>query len=86
MGYGVKIMAEKLPLEIYKSVKCAGCGCLLEAIPDARNFIAVYGNIMIGLSKGIIGNNLDDEGKVTNVHVDCIPCFRRFITDHLEGL
>lgn len=53
------------------AVKCDACGRLHEEA--ANTYFSVHGNIYIGLEGGVVGNNLDDNGTVSNVSVFCKP-------------
>ncbi len=52
--------------------KCHKCSKAHE--PKSRDFRVVYGNITVGLAGGIVGNNLDDDGKVSAASVYCTSC------------
>lgn len=50
------------------AVRCAICGKLHAQESD--NYVAVQGNITIGMKKGIIGNNIEND-IVTKVSIFC---------------
>lgn len=56
-----------------EAVKCIQCGKLMDAKSD--DFVAIYGNLCIGLHGGLIGNNFDEEGKLKNISIFCKDCF-----------
>jgi len=55
------------------AVKCGKCEKILDIKSDT--FMTIYGNICIGTSGGLVGNNLDENMKVENASIYCIPCF-----------
>ena len=54
-----------------EAVKCDKCGKLHDAESDT--FATVYGNVTIGTSSGVIGNNFSDDGKLKNESTYCHP-------------
>ena len=40
----------------YVDIKCQRCGVKLD--PEREDFVSFYGNVMVGLAGGIIGNNI----------------------------
>ena len=53
------------------AVKCSVCGALHEESADT--YFSVHGNICVGMSGGVVGNNLDDSGAVSRVSIFCKP-------------
>lgn len=56
-------------LPTLQAVRCTVCKALHDAAADS--YFAVHGNIMIGPAGGIVGNNLDEEGRVTSASIYC---------------
>lgn len=56
-------------VETVESVECSKCGTL--HMSDSDDFFVVYGNITIGKTGGVVGNNLDDKGKVYRSSIYC---------------
>lgn len=55
-------------------LKCMGCGKKhIVAADDKENeaFLTFHGNVYVGVSGGIIGNNFDDNGHLENVSCCC---------------
>lgn len=50
-------------------VKCLSCGTMHDI--SSKDFICFYGNVTIGTDGGIIGNNLDEDMKVTRCKYIC---------------
>lgn len=75
------VMDKQMPLNAVKAVRCVNCQRLHEV--TSQDFVAVYGNITVGLSGGIVGNNIVDN-KLINVSVYCSPCFRDYIVNTLD--
>jgi hypothetical protein len=65
-------------MAVIKAIECDGtdCGKLMKS--DSRDFFTIYGNLMIGLDGGLIGNNLE-EGKVVSTSYFCSACFMKII-------
>ena len=55
--------------ETVVAVECCACGSLHKQ--EALSYITIAGNIYIGANGGVVGNNLDDEGKVTRSTYCC---------------
>jgi hypothetical protein len=51
------------------AIECFFCKSLLRA--DSEQFISIHGNICIGQNGGVIGNNLDDDGRVARTTCIC---------------
>ena len=49
---------------ITETIKCDRCGQLFEN--NSENFYTIKGNINIGLTGGVIGNNFDEDKKTLN--------------------
>jgi len=50
----------------------AFCGhCRAKHNLNEDTYVGVFGNIMVGKTGGLVGNNLNDEGKVANASVWC---------------
>lgn len=56
------------------AVQCAVCG--KYHLSDSNDYIAVSGNVTIGMNHGLIGNNLTDGDVVKHVSVFCLECFK----------
>lgn len=54
-----------------EAVKCSDCGRLHEE--NSNKFVTVYGNICLGVSGGLVGNNIDSDGKVAEPVAFCYP-------------
>jgi hypothetical protein len=54
-----------------EAIKCSVCGRLYEV--TSNKFVTVYGNICLGVSGGMVGNNIDDNGKVAEPVAFCYP-------------
>jgi hypothetical protein len=54
-----------------EAVKCNACGRLHEVTDET--YYTVYGNITVGESGGLVGNNLDEEDRVTKSVAYCKP-------------
>lgn len=52
------------------ALKCSSCGKLHD-INSNISFFTIYGNICKGLTGGLIGNNLDENGRVNRVSILC---------------
>lgn len=56
-------------------VKCDHCGSIhlveTDNIKAQDDFIVIHGNITIGMNGGVVGNNLDQDGKVNRISVYC---------------
>lgn len=64
----------------YRCVKCEKIHTELE-----QTFFTVYGNITIGMSGGIIGNNIDEySNEVKNASVYCIQCLIDLLINYRE--
>jgi len=59
--------------------ECSECGKLHKI--DDDTFFTFYGNVTVGLHGGIIGNNLDEEGRVVKTTIFCrsISCLKSFV-------
>lgn len=63
---------------IVTGAKCCRCGRIHDI--KAKSFITISGNIYLGESGGLIGNNLDENNKVVNDVHFCFPdCFAKEI-------
>ena len=66
-----------------EAVECAECGRLYKI--DSDKFVSVHGNVCRGLGGGIIGNNLDNTGKVNRVVFYCYPhCIAKVLNLNLS--
>ena len=67
-------VVESVACYVEESVACSVCKTLHDV--DSDNFFVVWGNITVGTNGGIVGNNLDDKGKVYRATVFCKhkPC------------
>jgi hypothetical protein len=54
-------------------VKCQKCGKLHELTKTSRKFTVIHGNITMGMHGGLVGNNLNEEDKVTKISAFCFP-------------
>ena len=52
-----------------EKVCCIVCG--KRHFPDEKTFITIYGNICVGLSVGIIGNNFNDDFILSKLSFVC---------------
>jgi hypothetical protein len=60
-------------LPMHNAVKCEKCKKLHEV--DSEEFVAVYGNICIGLHGGVVGNNIQGQ-QLKSTSIYCLePCF-----------
>ena len=59
---------EKL-IEEKRQVKCTACFTMHDV--DSDGYLSIYGNICIGRSGGIVGNNFDDDGMLNRVMIFC---------------
>jgi len=50
-------------------VECSKCGAM--HLVDGDGFVAIYGNITVGMNGGIIGDNIDEKGKVIGSVILC---------------
>ena len=58
------------------AVKCSVCGALHEE--EADTYFSVQGNICVGAGGSVIGNNIDDSGRVVRAKAFCKPeCLAR---------
>lgn len=66
--------------EIIKRTKSLPIECSCGAVhgQDSEKFIAVYGNICIGIDGGMVGNNIHN-GQVMRVSYMCLGCFHRYM-------
>lgn len=63
-------------LETINAVRCSQCNKLHDV--NDTSFIAIHGNVTLGLKGGLIGNNFDEEGRVKKVSVFCMgDCLRK---------
>lgn len=77
MNYIAKdIIMDKV--ETIEAVECVVCGKLHRV--DDNRFVSIHGNICIGMNGGVVGNNLDESGRVCKVTIVCST------HDCLEGL
>lgn len=60
-----------------EAVRCTKCGRLHEI--DSETYFTVYGNITIGKSGGLIGNNFNDKLELTNSPSYCKECLLRIL-------
>lgn len=69
-----------------EAVECMVCGRLHKA--SSQHFLSFHGNVCIGLNGGIIGNNLDEDGKVIRVQFICHnrECLDKMLLDCLDGV
>lgn len=65
-------------------VKCDHCGSihLVDEGSQQTDFIAIHGNITIGMNGGVIGNNFDQDGTVNRISIYCNKkeCLAQFIS------
>lgn len=60
------------------AMKCDKCGQLHQV--ESKTYIQVFGNIVLGENGGMVGNNLDADGKVTDPSCFCYPrCFAQVV-------
>ena len=52
-----------------EQIECLTCHDMHDL--DSDTYITVYGNICIGRSGGIVGNNFDEEGILNRVMIFC---------------
>jgi len=57
---------------IVQAIQCFKCKTMYTL--NTNNCLTVHGNLCVGVSGGIIGNNLDTEGKVVNFTAICRFC------------
>lgn len=64
-------------------VKCQACSKLHDI--NANTFFSFYGNVMVGMEGGIIGNNFDKQGKLKRVTIYCRSkkCLESVLLQHL---
>jgi hypothetical protein len=72
-------------MAIIKAVECEGEGCTVLLKADSNLFFALYGNLSLGMSTPIFGNNIDDAGRVTTPQFYCKECFNTKITGLTAG-
>lgn len=71
-----------LEQKVILTVKCAICGKLHEQ--EGAGYVAVAGNITIGVSEGIVGNNIEND-IVIKVSIFCVgECFESICKDLLS--
>jgi hypothetical protein len=77
----MKIVPEPKMVKLYQ---CGHCGRISES---GQSFFFVYGNVMIGESGGLIGNNLSEDGenRVENVSVFCYKCMFDTLFDAIKS-
>lgn len=68
---------------IVQAIECIKCGNLHKL--DSETYIRIQGNIYIGHSGGIVGNNLKGGDNVESTYF-CIGCFQDFIKKEVETL
>ena len=68
-------------MALIKAIECDGTGCSMLVKADSEDYFTIMGNIFVGQNGGIVGNNLDDEGKVINNTFFCKSCFVMMIND-----
>lgn len=66
------------PQDRHTAVMCDVCGKM--HLSDSKTYIAVSGNVTVGMSGGLIGNNLNDQDVVKNVSIFCHHCFTKACT------
>jgi hypothetical protein len=68
-------------VEVLELVRCEVCGQTHDAKGEA--FISVHGNIHIGLTGGIIGNNFAPDGRLARISIICRTpsCVGRALAD-----
>ncbi len=66
-------------IEKNKQFICIKCG--KRHFPDEETFVIIYGNITVGVSGGIIGNNFHKDGTLARVALVCrtAECFGQVI-------
>lgn len=71
-------------LQTIDAVECVVCKKLLRA--DSENYVVIYGNVCIGRNGGMIGNNLDENGRVVNSTCVCrtMECLNG-LSNYLQG-
>ena len=57
---------------IKTSIECEGCNKLFPE--DSKEIFTFCGNVNIGLQCGVIGNCIDEDGKVYRELHYCVPC------------
>lgn len=70
--------------EFITAVKCSICGDCHNV--EGETFIRIFGNILLGMSGGLIGNNFNDEGFVkSSVYIcrntDCLDSLYYYLLD-----
>jgi len=60
-----------------ESYSCSKCGRQHKA--DSAEFRTVYGDITVGLTGGIVGGNIDEEGVLFRSMVYCTECLVKVI-------
>lgn len=63
--------------------KCDTCGMVRDE-PDI--FREVMGNIVIPDRGGLVGNNLDDDGKVVKTNIFCVHCLINIIDKNRKNI
>lgn len=59
------------------AVKCIQCNKLHEV--DSPTYFKFSGNLYVGDNGGLIGNNLDVDGKVERESIICVECFISYL-------
>lgn len=78
-------MIDKLVPQIRKTqafVSCDMCKKTMDA--EYKKFFTFLGNVNLGLTGGIIGNSLDEDGRVTRGLVYCFDCTARIFRDAIH--
>lgn len=73
-------------MKTIEAVKCSVCGAIHDT--EAETFVRVEGNIYIGVSGGIVGNNIEygDYNSPATIEstIFCNSCFVDFIQENLN--
>jgi len=64
---GLTFIPEKLPK--FVGVKCDSCGKFHKE--DSQTYVAISGNITVGLDGGLVGNNFNTSEDLINVSILC---------------
>ena len=64
-----KTIVKRHNQEHQEKIVCLNCGKIHKT--DAETFLTFYGNVTIGLSGGIIGNNFSNKGELSRVTFLC---------------
>lgn len=74
-------MKELVPIKTLEIVECDNCQIEMKVDSKAPSFFTFYGNVTIGLEGGIIGNSLDEQGKVMRGLIYCFRCTDKILNE-----